>query len=344
MPSLHATTTRKEELISYVLDCESGSGFANTPGAEPTLEATFRALYILHSYNRLTEVDDETLVEWVNSTRNADHGFGNTVTASSDIYSTYYAMWIFKLFNKPIDNQTDNWVADCQNGTNGFGEIVGASGTLFATYFGLEALYLNNTDLSEYNVSIWLLERQNKNPASTSYGGFSTDGNSSNMWGNWAALESLSRLNVSKGFLINPLVSWINECQNLISYEDDFGAFSNKPSTTDYSLLNSYPAIVSLTKLGSSYLSQINLEAALSGLLDLQNDDGGFRVNSITADSSLSATYFAFCLLRTVGEQSRLLEDAPWVYGFNMPVWLWIILGVVIAILAIVIIKKFYID
>jgi prenyltransferase beta subunit len=345
MPSLHANISRREALIAYVLDCEAGSGFANNPGATgPTLEATFRALFILYTYNRLSGVDGDVLVEWVNSTINTDHGFGNIDSAPSDIYSTYYAMWIFKLFNKQINNETDNWVATCQNGTEGFGEKPGQSGTLYATYFGLEALYLNNTNLSEYNMSIWLLERQNNNSISENYGGFSTDGNSSNMWGTWAALESLSRLNVSKGFLKEPLISWINRSQNLVIYEDDFGAFTNKPSATDYSLLNTYPAITSLTILGSSYLSRINLEAALTWLLDLQNDDGGFRVNSIQADSSLAATYYAFCLFHEVGEQSQLLADAPWSYGFTMPLWGWFFIVLGVAILAIVIIKEFYMD
>ncbi len=345
IPALHAVTSRKDALIAFIKDCETESGFTNIPGGKnPTLEATFQALYILHIYGELEDLDEESLIDFVNESRNADHGFGANTTLPSEIYSTYYALWIAKLFDVQLDNHTDEWIAVRYNQSGGFNDKNNTVVTLSATYFGLEGLYFNSTNLRNYNCTSWLLKRQNTDNSSEDYGGFATDGNSSNLWATWAAMGSLSRLNVSSGFLKIPLILWINRSQNLNSLEDDYGGFASKPEEADYSLLNTYAAIYSIRKLGTSYLSQINRVAARTWLLALQNDDGGFRVNSIDAASSLSATYYAFCTLDLLGERDRLLENAPWEPAFELPLWLWFLIGVAIAITAIFIIKKYYFD
>ncbi len=343
LPSLNAVTSRKDALISFIYDCKAELGFKNTPTtSESTLEATFQALYILKAYNRLGEIDSAPIIEFVNNCRNEDHGYGNTIGSNSTIFATYYALWITNLFDVVLDNDTDDWIAMLYNETSGFSAQINASGSLYATYFGLEALYINSTNLSQFNLSTWLLGRQNTDSSSDNYGGFATDGNNSNLWATWAAMGSIDRLNISGGFLIEPLVSWINQSQNLNIYEDSYGAFGSKPSENDYSLLHTYAAIYSLQKLGETYLSRINLDAALNWILDLQNKDGGFRVSSPDADSTLSAIYYAFCALDLAGERGRLLNDVPWEYKFQMPLWLWILIGVAIAITAIILIKKYY--
>ncbi|NVM56181.1 MAG: terpene cyclase/mutase family protein [Candidatus Helarchaeota archaeon] len=345
MPSLQAITQRKDALIGYVKSCDTGAGFALTPGgSEPKVEHTFQALYILEVFNELGDIDEESLIEFVNNCKNVDYGFGNTEGADSDIYSTYYACWIFDLFNVEMYNYTYEWVIACQNGSAGFGEKINESEYLYPTYYGLEALTINGTDLSDNDVSVWLLERQNTNPSSDDYGGFATDGNSSNMWSTWAAIGSLSRLDNISQVLTEPLVSWINSSQNLNVYEDDYGAFSRKPIESDYCLHYTYTAIYSLRKLGTTYLSRINLGAALDWLLNLQNDDGGFRTKSADSDSSLSLTYYAFSILNLLGERGRLDTDVPWEYGFELPLWLWFLIGVAIVLTAILLIKKYYID
>ena len=350
MPSLQASTTRKDALITYIDQCKAGAGFANTPGAsEPTLRSTFQALYILNIYNELGGINQDDLIDFVNSCKNEDtpdyYGFGNTPTSDSDIISTYYACWIFDLFNVEMYNYTYEWVAACQNGSDvGFGEAINESETVYTTYFGIEALTINGTDLSNNNVSKWLLDRQNTNPGSEGYGGFATDGNSSNMWATWAAIGSLDRLNNLSQILTDPLVAWINGSQNVNTYEDDYGAFSRGPGETDYSLLYTYTAIYSLQKLGSTYLTRIELEAALGWLLDLQNKDGGFHVNSFIADSTLSASYYAFAILNLLGQRSRLDTDAPWELGFALPLWLWVLIGIGITLIAAILIKKYYLD
>ena len=342
LPSLQATT-RKEALITYVLECDTEGGFTGTTGGvDPTLEFTFQALFLLNAYSKLSEINEMKIIEFVNDCKNGDYGFGNTEEADSDIVSTYYACWIFDLFNVEMYNYTYTWIAALQNGTEGFSEKVNESVTLYATYFGLEALYINGTDLSKNNVSTWLLERQNSDSGSDKYGGFATDGTSSNMWATWAAMGALSRLNNISQVLAEPLASWINTSQNLNIHEEDYGAFSSKPAETDYGLLTTYSAIYSLRKLGSSYLSRIELDTALNWLGDLQNEDGGFRVNSITASSSLSASYYAFALLYLLGEQGRLNTNAPWETGFELPLWAWILIGTGILLLAIVIYRKYY--
>ncbi len=342
LPSLQATT-RKEALVTYVLSCDTGAGFQGAPdGADPTLEFTYQALFIINANNELAEINQDDIIDFVNNCKNGDYGFGNTEGADSDIISTYYACWIFDLFNVEMYNYTYEWVAALQNGTEGFSENVNASMTLYATYFGLEALNINGTDLSSNNISTWLLERQNSDSGSEGYGGFATDGKTSNMWSTWAAMGSLARMNNVSQVLAEPLASWINSSQNLNVYEDDCGAFGSKPGETDYSLLTTYTAIFSLQNLGSSYLSRIALETALSWLVNLQNEDGGFRVNEMTADSSLSATYYAFSILNLLGEQGRLDTEAPWDLGGGLPLWAWILIGIGIALAAILIIRKYY--
>ncbi len=346
IPSIQAIATRQTAMLSYIEQCKVGPGFGNTPDASvPTLESTFQALYILNAYNNFAEVNVNALISWVNSCRNADHGYGNTNHTSvvSDISSTYYATWILDLFDRNLDNRTDEWVAACQNKSSSFGEKINGTATLSATYYGLETLYLNNTNLKAYNVSTWILERQNTKPSSLGYGGFATDSNSSNMGATWAAIGAIKRLN-SGGYLIEPLISWINRSQNNISYDDNFGAFSTTPTDTDWSLLNTYAAIYSLQTLGSSYLARINLEATLDWLITLQNTDGGFRVNSFIGSSSLSATYYAFRTLELVDQEPLLSGNVPWESPFEMPIWAWILIILGIGIAAIFIIKKFYLD
>ena len=333
-------------MLSYIEQCKVGPGFGNTPDASvPTLESTFQALYILNAYNNLAEVNVNALISWVNSYRNADHGYGNTNHTSvvSDISSTYYATWILDLFDRSLDNRTDEWVAGCQNKSSSFGEKINGTATLSATYYGLETLYLNNTNLKAYNVSTWILERQNTKPSSLGYGGFATDSNSSNMGATWAAIGAIKRLN-SGGYLIEPLISWINRSQNTVSYDDNFGAFSTKPTETDWSLLNTYAAIYSLQTLGASYLARINLEATLDWLITLQNTDGGFHVNSFTGSSSLSATYYAFRTLELVNQEPLLSGNVPWESPFEMPIWAWVLVILGIGIAGTFIIKKFYLD
>lgn len=325
------------------MDCETETGFGNKPGAlNGTLESTFYALYILDGFNRLGNIDSEAMIEYVNKCRNTDHGYGNTFSAASDLYSTYYALWICAKFDVNLDNDTDEWVAGLYNATEGFTGSSNETGSLGATYYGLESLYLNDTNLEKYNLSSWLLGRQNDDIASDGYGGFATDGNKSNLWATWTALASINRLNITGGFLISPLVLWINSSQDLNIYEESYGAFSSKPSATDYSLLNSFAAIYSLKALGSAYLSSINLEQALNWILDLQNDDGGFRISTSEGDSILSASYYAFYTLKLSGELNKLNEDVPWEYGFELPLWAWILIGIAVTIAAILIIRKYY--
>ena len=343
IPSIYAKTSRKNALISFIEECQWGTGFGNTPGAtDTTLESMFQAYYILDAYDKI-EYDCKSCVEdYVNETGNEDHGFGARSSDDSEIFSTYYALWLSDLLEVQYDNDTDEWLDSCYNESDGFSDVINGTVSLYATYFGLEAMYMNSTDLSGYNCSTWLLERQNTNSGSEDYGGFATDGNSSNMWATWAAMGSLDRLNVSEGFLIEPLVAWINQSQNLNIYDDDYGGFSSGPSESDYSLLHTYAAIYCLQKLGDTYLSRIDLDAALDWLLELQNEDGGFRVNFIAASSTLSASYYAFCTLELLGEENRLLADVPWEEGLLLPLWLWILIVAVIAITAILIIRKYY--
>ena len=346
IPSIQAVATRQTAMLDYIEQCKVGPGFGNTPAATvPTLESTFQALYILNAYSHLSEINEHALISWVNSCRNADHGYGNTnhTAVVSDITSTYYATWILDLFDRSLDNRTDEWVAACQNKSSSFGEKINGTAILSATYYGLETLYLNSTNLKAYNVSTWILERQNTILSSLGYGGFATDRNSSNMGATWAAIGAVKRLN-SSGYLLEPLISWINRSQNTVSYDDNFGAFSSKTTEIDWSLLNTYGAIYSLLTLGASYLARINLEATLDWLITLQNTDGGFRVNSFTGSSSLSATYCAFRTLELVNQEPLLSENVPWESPFEMPIWAWVLIALGIGIIAIFIIKKFYMD
>lgn len=343
---IQGATTRQSAMTAYVEQCKVGPGFGNIPNApEPTLEATFQALFILNAYNSLNVVDSNSLISWVNSCRRTDHGFGNTNHSASDIYSTYYATWIFKLFNRQLDNKTDDWVAACENKSTAFGDKINGTATLVASSYGLEALYLNNTNLKAYNISTWLLGRQNKNPSSEGYGGFASDGNSSNMWATWAAISSVKRLNISSNaYGVESLVSWINRSQNAITYDNDYGAFSNTLGETDWSVLHTYAAVSGLQKLGSTYLARIHLQATLDWLITLQNVNGGFRVNSIPADSSLSATYYAFSILNLLNQRNLLSGGVPWESPFELPIWAWVIIGIAIVIAAVLLIKKFYLD
>jgi len=338
-------TSRQEAIIYYIQQLKVGPGFGNTTRATlPTLQSTFQALYILNACNSLNIVDSDSLIIWINKCRKADHGYGNLNCSTSDIYSTYYALWILKLFNRQLDIETDDWVAACENKSTGFGEKINGTVSLTASYYGLEALYLNNTNLKAYDIRTWLLGRQNINPNSDGYGGFATDGNSSNMLANWAAIGALSRLAISSGYKIEPLVSWINRSQNTLSYDDNYGAFSNKPGDEDWSLLNTFAAVYCLQKLGATYLNRILLQVTLDWLSNLQNIDGGFRQNSITADSSLSATYFAFSMLILLNRRDILFEGVPWESPFEMPIWGWVLIGIAIVITAVFLIKKFYLD
>ncbi|MHA1264284.1 MAG: prenyltransferase/squalene oxidase repeat-containing protein [Candidatus Helarchaeota archaeon] len=343
IPSLRAVTSRRDALLTYVINCNAGTGFADIPGGTyPTIESTYQAIYILNAYNGLGSVDSNEIIDFVNNCKNNDYGFGNTEDAESDIVSTYYACWIFNLFNAEIDSETYIWVADLQNGTSGFAEKVNQSETLYGTYFGLETLTFNGTDLSTNNVSEWLSTRQNTQIGTEGYGGFSTDGSNANMWATWAAIGALSRLGKVSLIQINPLVNWVNQCQNLNVYEEDYGSFCSKIDELDYNLLSTYAAVTSLQKLGATYLTQIQVDAALNWMINLQNPDGGFRVNLITADSSLSASYYAFSLLEVLGETDRLNAAAPWEAGFEMPLWGWILLAIAIAIIAVLLIRKYY--
>jgi prenyltransferase beta subunit len=346
IPSIQAVASRQTAMLDYIKQCQVGSGFGNTPAATvPTLESTFQALYILNAYNHLSEINVNALISWVNTCRNADHGYGNTnqTMVVSDIVSTYYATWILDLFDRSLDNRTDEWVAACQNTSSSFGEKINGTATISATYYALETLYLNNTNLKAYNVSTWILERQNTKPSSLGFGGFATDRNSSNMGATWMAIGAMKRLS-SGGFLLEPLISWINRSQNIVSYDDNFGAFSSNPTATDWSLLTTYGAIYSLQTLGTAYLTRINLAATLDWLITLQNTDGGFRVNSFSSSSSLSATYYAFRTLELVNQETLLAENVPWGSPFEMPIWAWVLIAIGIGVLAIFIIKKFYMD
>ena len=54
------------------------------------------------------------------------------------------------------------------------------------------------------------------------------------------------------------------------------------------------------------------------------------------------ASYHAFALLYLLGEQSRLNTNAPWESGLELPLWAWILIGAAITVLAIFIIRRYY--
>ncbi|NHI93024.1 MAG: hypothetical protein EAX96_11020 [Candidatus Lokiarchaeota archaeon] len=344
IPTIKADATRMDAMESYIMECNIGPAWGNSPDAtEPTLLSTFQSLYILYTFFNLEGIDSYYLIEWLILCKNRDNGYGIIPYTESLIYYSYYASWIRAIFNQELEYGTQAWILSCQKEESGYGANQNSPATLISTFYGLMALNLYDTSIDDENLIIWLKEKQNLIPSSIDFGGFSTDGSSSNLWDAFSAIASLSILQDFGGVLLSPLIDWIASCQNLNNYHDQYGAFSSTPENTDYSLVNTYAAIACLSILGSYYLNQINLDATINWILKLQNEDGGFSNLYGGGGSSLSSTYFAACILDLLDLNVLVSDPVPWDENFIFSLRLTFIIcliGIFIAINAIIIIKK----
>jgi len=105
--------------------------------------------YLMKSLNIIDqdyEIDlsiEDRIYKFINDTGQIGGGFSFSNTSSSEnLASTYYAIQLYSLIDKPMVNMTfhKNWVLSCNNSEGGYGGNQSLSSTLASTYYAVSIL------------------------------------------------------------------------------------------------------------------------------------------------------------------------------------------------------------
>ncbi|MHA1271159.1 MAG: prenyltransferase/squalene oxidase repeat-containing protein [Candidatus Helarchaeota archaeon] len=336
------TTTRGDLLISFTDRCyNTEGGFTEYPNNNPPdIQSTYQSLYILSTYGLLFRYDKITIARWINETQNSDGGFPYIENESSSMEATFYAVMTLKLLGYMPHNNVTNWINQCWNDNFGFGNIPNSTSTILSSYYALSILSFLGINLSQYNTSQWLLTLQN-NQSELNYGAFSSDGINYNLLTTYFALEALNLTGNLNDINKTAAIEWISACQNIDPYKSQtYGSFSSDSSSLDYSIMNCYAALKSLTLLNSS----INLsQYIIDWILNCQNlIDGGFATSITVQSSSVASSFYAIISLNILNAPNLFSLSITSTIPFNFPVWALIILIPIAGIVIIYAIKKKY--
>ncbi len=213
---------------------------------------------------------------------NDDGGYKQSFfTEESDVVSTYYALSSLQTLGLPLINEVEtfNYILDCLNPDGGFGLQPGENYTSefkagWAVANSLEIL-MNYGSLNDYNISEyisgyynWSYNYQAKNGL---FGEISIESNYLGSLSVFSAYpdEIESLLNISN------IIDFANSCYSLKD-----GGYSRKPGENS-STYSTFCASNLYLMLGSYTNKWFYNETATSQfLIDLQNEDGGFKLGN----------------------------------------------------------------
>ncbi|MHA1784590.1 MAG: prenyltransferase/squalene oxidase repeat-containing protein, partial [Candidatus Helarchaeota archaeon] len=290
------------DTIDYINDCQLlGGGYKNqneTWLAQPNPSSSFFAVDTLYDLNRYPLLNAST---YFDSLQNADGGFGETLTAESDIASTYYCT--FGMYrNGTTPNNISGiqiFVNSSQNLDGGFGNVQGNASNFISAYHAMMTLNITGTSLDNaesqqlYN---WLLDHRGMNGL---FGGITLESIYAGVVGLIENNQRFNFLNVSN------IIKFVVACQNM---DGGFGSNPSYPSN----VYSTYAAIEILSEF--RMLSQISILNATNYLKNLQEVDGGFSYGGSLSDiiEEFFGSYYATIYGLLIDEDESNIPSTYW--------------------------------
>ncbi|TFG16913.1 MAG: ATP-binding cassette domain-containing protein [Promethearchaeota archaeon] len=297
----------------------SGSGYSllNTTLIQNP-ETTYFGIQAFLSMNMTYSIIEKVALEgYFNSLYNIDGGFAPIPGQPSDIQSTYYSLASLTVLNlsMPIffnENNTLSFVANCSNNDGGFGLTpeLNINSDFKSGWAAMKSLdILQNLyplgfqyNLYRSNYYNWTHQFQAKNSL---FGQITVE---SNYFGILGINEYDLELFVSS-IQPNSILNFIDLCFN--SYD---GGFSSQPGLNG-TLFSTYCAINlyrMLLPLSNKWFPGTQINIMSEFLLQLQNEDGGFRVgNDLDYLLSLFGPYYGV-FLNLVDTNVSTVESSYW--------------------------------
>ena len=297
----------------------SGSGyFLSNNTLTQSSETTFFGIQAFLEMNMsYSNIDKLALGGYFNSIYNLDGGFASTIGEPSDIQSTYYSLASIDLLNLSMplvfnENTTRNFIASCSKLDGGFGINPNVSiKSDFTSGWAaiksldlLERLYPANFPYNFYRSQYynWTHLFQAKNSL---FGQITIE---SNYFGilclNEYNLEGYTRKSQRDNIL-----DFVNLCYN--SYDGGFGSQPGLNATlfSTYCAINLYRILLSLS---NKWFPEDQVKILSKFLIELQNDDGGFRVgNDLDHLLSLFGPYYGV-FLNLINSNVSTVESTYW--------------------------------
>jgi ABC-2 type transport system ATP-binding protein len=265
-----------------------------------------------------TIIEKIALEGYFNSLYNPlDGGFASATGQPSDIQSTYYSLASLTVLNLTMpllfnENATRNFIASCNKLDGGFG--INPNVTIKSDFTSgwaaiksldlLEKLYPGNFPYNFYRSQYynWTHQFQAKNSL---FGQITLE---SNYFGilclNEYNLEGYTRKSQRDNIL-----DFVNLCYN--SYDGGFGSQPGLNATlfSTYCAINLYRMLLSLS---NKWFPEDQVKALSKFLIELQNDDGGFRVaNDLDHLLSLFGPYYGV-FLNLINSNESTVESTYW--------------------------------
>lgn len=229
----------------------------------------YNLYFLLESLNILEFSIDLNLINniysFLNGTEQIGGGFSFSNTSTSiSLPSTYYAIQLYRLINKTIENKTlhKNWVLNCNNSDGGYGGNQTLSSTLVNTYFAASILdeMGDINALADVNMTLTYLNSfYVDNPSDlNNFGGYFSDESTTHaqLSSTYFCLKAISLINPDLLYS-DPTVRWILDRQNFQDggFADDTEGYDQKSS----SVISTYYAFETLKILDPS-LSTLSME------------------------------------------------------------------------------------
>ncbi|MBD3407116.1 MAG: hypothetical protein GF411_13440 [Candidatus Lokiarchaeota archaeon] len=211
-------------------------GFARYQAGPVDMLSTFRAIdlwRIITEHEQLIpnieniDINGTAVMVFLNKTHNADGGFGSVVGASSDMLSTYHALYIMDYIATNYElsmetwlgneTQTYNWIMSCFVGEAFVLHPDARSAGVTPTAAALMALDILDrlSELETQSVQNWLLGRQSLSSNDTFIGGFQEGvlTNDTNLKSTFYALQALTVLESVSNVNITTAKDFVLDCQ-----------------------------------------------------------------------------------------------------------------------------------
>ncbi len=330
--------TRQNYIIQFVksTQLDEFNGFSNSviDKEEVSFEATAVALEIIDHY-KIPELELNISKITANLTMKLDLAFNQS---NIDIYKLSHALKAFSYldynFTSILENKINTYLNKTYQSIGGFSPTNSSTQiSMASTFYAIECYRFINKSIPEPElIKNWTLDCLNLDGG---YGGNSTL--SSAISNTYFAINILNLLGYqseiqNKSKTIEYLKSfYFDEIADDVNY----GGFLPNDASKDTQLSSTYFCVQTLANL-----SEIidNKDDIISWVLKRQNyRDGGFsdiKDGNIIDYSSMSATYYAFEILKTLNPNLEQLNEDVFAAEFNW--WILIILFIVIGAVVVV--------
>ncbi len=221
------------------------------------------SLEILDGLDELSSEDKNTIIDWINVSKNENGGYGNNIN-SPTIFHTFFSVKILSLLSSENNSNVQkdiDWILSCYNTDGGFGGNETIDSAIISTYFAVSSIdFLTNiSDLSSQNESIseYVLSFYNSDSNDLqNYGGFSQliDAPKTQIITTYYCVSTVNYLEPTQ-LESQAILNWVLQFQNPI--DGGFSEFTSKETTSYSSMITTYYAFNIIKYLDPNFSSLI---------------------------------------------------------------------------------------